>query len=396
MKKLGFILLALIVMLLVNVSGSITARANTGVLAYQFYFDPKETGSKGGDVGLWLEVTNNGTRNLTWVKIVVNTDESFTKRWSGLLLKPHESITLTATVPFQSADVDVSKKLTISVGTDEGVDDEKSASFTIKSTSYVLHRAISQSEDRIHTGDTVDFTCTFMNGMKSGNIEGLSVYIRLIKGGQSFYGTLPEDLGDLQPGQSATITFRYKFKDTDTGDIFVYCYPHYMFLGREYITSNKLTSFDVSEPAPSPTAAPTEAPPTQPPATEPPATEPPATETPITAAPAPAAPTAVDPAAAATMTPASTTPAPTASAPVPSPSPAASPTATASSQPAATVEAATPTTAPSATPDAQAQANPSPRGPSSALIIIIAAAAVVLAGGVATVLLLIKRKPGKQ
>jgi hypothetical protein len=350
MKKLGIFLMALVMLMLANTSIPSSARASTCSFSFQYSFDPEITGVKGGDVELLFQIKNTGLTEFNWVEVSIDTAAPYTQRWNTIFT-PNGVGTCQWTVPFQAADVNVQKRLRVSVGITDQPDGHKDAYFTIDGTQNLLRTSLSLSKTgHIYAGNTVEFEFGFRNEMRTDNIKDLKVYTYLAKDGDQIAKTQQENFGDVPPGQSVSQTLSYKFKSADIGSVDVYYYVRYSYLGRTYTANPKIKVINVEKPAATPSAAPTAAP-----STIAPTASPTAAETPENAA-------------------------------------------TETSQPTATVEAAPADSSPAATPDAAldpaTQAKPETGGVSATLFIVVVAGIVVIAGSVIAFLLL--RKPGRR
>lgn len=334
------------------------ARASEGDFAFQYYFDPTITGVKGGDVDLTFQVKNIGQVDISWVQIDINTAEQYSQRWSDMSLKPQQTATLYATVPFRAEDVNVTKKLQITEGITTLPDSYKSANFTIEGTQNVLHTGFSSSKDDIYTGDAIEFTYAFRNEMKKGDIKDFKVYTYLQKDGNKIAEKQEENLGDIPPGQSVKQILSYTFEHADAGSVDAYYSINYSYLGRNYAAVVK-KGVNVEEQAAPPTEAVSEEP-----------------SAAVTERPSPTV---------------SASPSPTVS-PSPSPTVSASPSPTVSASPSPTVSLS-PMVSPQ---DTALQVNTGIAGGSYIWLYIGGAAAVVIAGGVAAAVLIKKKKSGNK
>ncbi len=213
---------------------------------------PGQLGPLGGNVRITLEVTNTGPANITSVTCTVNTVAGYSERWTGTIT-PGSNPTIVFMAAFSSDDVAKDRILQVSMNNDSDANPDgiKMYSFRVGRLSPVISMSASISPGKpvYRPGETVTITHYYKNN--SGTHAVLNLESRISMSGESvmLYDGPAEDVGDIFPGDTKTVSFRYTFAD-DAGDVRVSYRLAYKFMDRNYSVDEQSLAFRVELPVP--------------------------------------------------------------------------------------------------------------------------------------------------
>ncbi|MBT3318479.1 MAG: hypothetical protein HN948_08730 [Clostridia bacterium] len=203
-----------------------------------FEFIPEEVGDPGGEPRLQFVVTNNGTTDITWVRVDINTSAGFYMVWDHVI-RPGDSSGTVSLVPFAPEDLNVEKTILFSMNNNstanpDGIQINKFTLTNIHKEDMVrVSGRISPSKSEYYFGEEVQVTYEFEN-ITSAQLVNVETRI-LVFGNMEGPGEHMVDTGYIaQPNLSRgdSTTHRVSFELTDEADggiaayyfiIFEYC-----------------------------------------------------------------------------------------------------------------------------------------------------------------------------
>ncbi len=218
---------------------------------YSFY--PEVIGYKGTDVQLVLKIENTGTSNITWFDVVVNTETTYSQRWTGTIA-PGTTRTLSFNVPFGENDLDVTKILQVSMNNNSSANPDglKMFSFQLDSITYFIDRSINVSPIKAsyEVGDTVQITHTFTNIITTHALINAQTRIFVRINGDVHSSSALIDQGNIFPGESVTHVTNITFDESYIGEVNITSNIQCTLMGQEYGHSESFTTLTVNAPEP--------------------------------------------------------------------------------------------------------------------------------------------------
>jgi hypothetical protein len=241
-------LLLLLVLLAVMMLAPAGVRAANDDFAVSYSFYPDRVGYKGADVALTLTVTNEGTTNITWVDVVVNTHTAFSERWTATINPGHDRAYV-FTIPFEPEDLDNDKILQVAINNDGDTnpDGVQMFHFEIESTTNILTVVEERSPDSDFylPEDMVTFTHRITNNMTTHAATGFTLEADLMRGSEMIAAMMTAG-GNIFPGDTKSGNFEFMFGEDMVGILHWRCKLSYTMMGRSYVETCDLPSFEVN------------------------------------------------------------------------------------------------------------------------------------------------------
>lgn len=213
----------------------------------EYAFSPDQVGYRGADAALTLTVTNEGSTNITWLDVVINTQSTYSEHWTGTIAPGH-SRTLSYIVPFNPADLNKDKILQVAINNDSDTnpDGVQMFHFEIEAVEDILSAAEERLPDRglYLPGETVTFTHRITNNMTTHAAIGVILGMALMGEDGLIIDFGTTDYGNIFPGETKSADFGYAFETDYEGAAHVSYSLGYTMMGRSYVEAGQFTDFE--------------------------------------------------------------------------------------------------------------------------------------------------------
>lgn len=251
MMKRKLLIMILTVLSVLCIFAPVNTLADNDDFQVDNEFSPNPAGYLGGNIALNLGITNTGPKDITWVDVVINTQNIYTQHWSGTIA-PGGRQTISLLVPFAPDDVNKAKILQVSMNNNsssnpDGIYMDR---FEIEGISDIfdVSYTLSPSKAVYYPGDTVTITTTFTNNMPHGTALDMRSRLYMTKGLEIFDGDII-DHGNVLPGDSVSNSQTYTFAEDDAGQtINANHYADFDLMGEHYHFSDNTVDLDIGVP----------------------------------------------------------------------------------------------------------------------------------------------------
>ncbi len=224
------------------------ARADDDDFDVSFNFYPHEMGYNGGNAVFSLTVANNGETDITWLDVVINTSATYSHRFTGNI-EPDSQRSLEFSVPLTGSDLGKTRILQVAMNNNSTANPDglKMMNFQIGKITDIfdITCTINPARTVYHPGDTVTVSLSFTNNVETHAAVDLRSIISMQRGSWHIYDGTEASHGNVDPGQTATTSFRYTFTDDDVGHIMVNRVLRFTLMDKLYAESGIEKEFDV-------------------------------------------------------------------------------------------------------------------------------------------------------
>ncbi len=231
----------------------INAAAANDDFDVEYSFSPEVVGFKGADVQLVLKIENTGSTDITWIDVVINTETTYTQRWTGTIT-PGSVRTISFLVHFGENDLDEDKILQVSMNNNSSANPDglKMFNFQIDSITTFVGRTINISPlvSSYEIGDTVQVTYTFTNLITTHALINARTRLYVRVAGEVHSTSELINHGNIFPGDSVTHVITFVLDESYIGTMNITSNIACTLMGEDYSLSQSFNVFTLEAPEP--------------------------------------------------------------------------------------------------------------------------------------------------
>lgn len=253
MKRIAYFLV--FVLLLIFILPAVSVSASIDDFDIEYSITPEIVGYKGADIQVRIRVQNEGSTDITGIRVGVTTMEGYSEDSGGTIAPGTTTPWLLFEVPFESADLGIDKLLTVAIendGDDDYRDGTQVRTFRVEGTHDIFETTSSKFPNQGHylVGETVTLTYSFRNTFTEHAATDAQALMNFTYGDPADTITVTESYGVIMPGETVTISMTHTFTESDVGTCHVSYNLNYSMMEYDYEDTASAFLIDVRTPEP--------------------------------------------------------------------------------------------------------------------------------------------------
>lgn len=253
MKKTAYFFV--FIMLFIFTITALPVSASIDDFDIDYSITPEVVGYKGADIQVRIKVHNEGSADITGIRVGVTTMAGYSQDRVGTIAPGTSTPWLLFVVPFDSEDLGIDKLLTVAIENDgdgDYRDGTQVRTFRVEGTHDIFEVTSSKSPDHGYylVGETVTVTYSFCNTFTEHAATNADALINFTYGEPADTITATDSYGIIMPGETVSISMLHTFTESDIGTCHVSYNLNYKMMGYDYTEAATTFLLDVRSPEP--------------------------------------------------------------------------------------------------------------------------------------------------